>query len=213
MDPTKIQPSFSLPVSYIYNDIATPVDVFAYQGSSVFPSDVYLAISLQPAGNQPAGLHHRQGDAWNLVLNFVDLCRSVATAHNIYVIVQNSAQQIFPTGSLVYRNGYLTGQTFIDVESEVFWVVLVPITTGSGVSVSNVKLVQVKLSAMNISTAEVILPDIPQAASTVFVIFGGGVPQIQNVDFVVIGNQISWLSLGMQLLAEVNDTLLITYTV
>ena len=69
---------------------------------------------------------------------------------------------------------------------------------------------KILLSALDISNKHVTLNQIPKIGS-IHLSVAGGLEQIENVDFSVVGAQVNWNSLSLESLLESGDTLSIIY--
>lgn len=70
---------------------------------------------------------------------------------------------------------------------------------------------RIELTAQNIIDKFVTLPDSPLIPSSVFLTIEGGIPQINGIDYEVIGNKISWDGLGLDNFLDDTDVLLVLY--
>ncbi len=81
-----------------------------------------------------------------------------------------------------------------------------PIGAGIG---SNVEMIA--LTAQNIANKFVVLNDEPLFPGSVELVPGGGIPQINGIDFSVTGNVLSWDGLGLDGFFEENEILIVKY--
>jgi hypothetical protein len=69
----------------------------------------------------------------------------------------------------------------------------------------------IELNQQDIDNKFVTLAQTPLVSSAVSLTIDGGIPQINNVDFKVDGNKISWSELGLDGFLEETDVLIIQY--
>ena len=69
----------------------------------------------------------------------------------------------------------------------------------------------IELNQQDIDNKFVTLAQTPLVSSAVSLTIDGGIPQINNVDFKVDGNRISWSELGLDGFLEETDVLIIQY--
>lgn len=70
---------------------------------------------------------------------------------------------------------------------------------------------QVTLTSTNIITKKIVLEDAPINPLSVSLIPDGGIPQRNEIDFEVIGNEISWSGMGLDGIMETGEIIFITY--
>ncbi len=81
-----------------------------------------------------------------------------------------------------------------------------PIGKGIGTNVDNVTLSQQNLDEKKVSLSSV--PAVPGAVTLLPI---GGIPQVNGIDFVVVGNELSWNGLGLDNFLELGEHLIIQY--
>lgn len=81
-----------------------------------------------------------------------------------------------------------------------------PIGKGIGTSIDNVTL-----SQQNIDEKKVSLSNVPAVPSAVTLLPIGGIPQVNGIDFEVVGNELSWNGLGLDNFLELGEQLIIQY--
>lgn len=81
-----------------------------------------------------------------------------------------------------------------------------PVGATSGFVVENIEL-----TLQNISDKFVTLKQTPLIPSAVIVVPEGGIPQINGVDFEIIGNKVSWKDKGLDGFLDNTDVLIIQY--
>lgn len=69
------------------------------------------------------------------------------------------------------------------------------------------------INLQNITDKKITLSTLPLDPSKVSLTIKGGIEQWANVDFVVSGLELSWNGLALELLLEVNDYVIVRYTV
>lgn len=102
-------------------------------------------------------------------------------------LVYDIDQKAFYGGDGTTTGGFLIGET-------------------SGFVVENIDLTQ-----NDIDNKFVTLSRTPLVPDAVILNIDGGIPQINGVDFVVLGNKISWSGLGLDGFLEETDVLIIQY--
>lgn len=70
---------------------------------------------------------------------------------------------------------------------------------------------QVTLSATNITNKKIVLESAPINPLSVSLIPDGGIPQRNEIDFEVIGNEVSWSGMGLDGVLEDGETIFLTY--
>jgi hypothetical protein len=81
-----------------------------------------------------------------------------------------------------------------------------PVGNNSGFVVENIEL-----TLQNINEKFVTLKQTPLIPSAVIVVPEGGIPQINGVDFEIIGNKVSWKDKGLDGFLDNTDVLIIQY--
>lgn len=81
-----------------------------------------------------------------------------------------------------------------------------PIGKGIGTNVDNVTLSQQNLDEKKVSLSSV--PAVPGAVTLLPI---GGIPQVNGIDFEVVGNELSWNGLGLDNFLELGEQLIIQY--
>lgn len=81
-----------------------------------------------------------------------------------------------------------------------------PIGKGIGTNVDNVTL-----SQQNIDEKKVSLSNVPAVPGAVTLLPIGGIPQVNGIDFEVVGNELSWNGLGLDNFLELGEQLIIQY--
>ena len=81
-----------------------------------------------------------------------------------------------------------------------------PIGKGIGTNVDNVTLTQ-----ENLDDKKVLLSSSPSVPGAVTLLPIGGIPQVNGIDFEVVGNELSWDSLGLDNFLELGEQLIIQY--
>lgn len=84
-------------------------------------------------------------------------------------------------------------------------------STLGGFLVSGSAAETIELNQQDIDNKFVTLAQTPLVSSAVSLTIDGGIPQINNVDFRVDGNRISWSELGLDGFLEETDVLIIQY--
>jgi hypothetical protein len=84
-------------------------------------------------------------------------------------------------------------------------------STLGGFLVSGSMAETIELNQQDIDNKFVTLAQTPLVSSAVSLTIDGGIPQINNVDFKVDGNKISWSELGLDGFLEETDVLIIQY--
>lgn len=70
---------------------------------------------------------------------------------------------------------------------------------------------RIELNIDDIANKYVTLPDVPLSPTSVFLTIEGGIPQINGIDYEIIGNKISWNGLGLDNFLDNTDVLLVLY--
>lgn len=70
---------------------------------------------------------------------------------------------------------------------------------------------RIELTSQNIQDKYITLPDTPLSPTSVFLTIEGGIPQINGVDYEIIGDKISWDGLGLDNFLDNTDVLLVLY--
>lgn len=81
-----------------------------------------------------------------------------------------------------------------------------PIGKGIGTNVDNVTLTQ-----QNLDDKKVLLSSSPAVPNAVTLLPIGGIPQVNGIDFEVVGNELSWDGLGLDNFLELGEQLIIQY--
>lgn len=81
-----------------------------------------------------------------------------------------------------------------------------PIGKGIGTNVDNVIL-----SQQNIDEKKVSLSSAPAVPGAVTLLPVGGIPQVNGIDFEVVGNELSWDGLGLDNFLELGEQIIIQY--
>jgi hypothetical protein len=81
-----------------------------------------------------------------------------------------------------------------------------PIGKGIGTNVDNVTLTQ-----ENLDDKKVLLTSSPAVPGAVTLLPIGGIPQVNGIDFEVVGNELSWDGLGLDNFLELGEQLIIQY--
>jgi hypothetical protein len=70
---------------------------------------------------------------------------------------------------------------------------------------------RIELTNKNIEDKSITLTNSPLVPSSVILTPEGGIPQINGVDFMIIGNILSWNGLGLDNFLDISDVLIVQY--
>lgn len=73
------------------------------------------------------------------------------------------------------------------------------------------RLYTITLTAQNISDKFAVLPYTPVLPNEVIIVPAGGIQQLNGIDYEVSGNILSWETLGLDGVLEVNDVLIVQH--
>ena len=147
------------------------------------------------------------GDSLRIKNNEWYVGRSFAGQSDIKVFRVNELDQIeFHTVPRVNNVLLVTETQFQDLEERV--AILEAII--GGITAGNTNIVPLTWTALDIISKAVILPQSP-LSGTVVIIPAHGNPQVQNVDFIVTGDTLSWDGYPYEDIAEENDIVKIIY--
>jgi hypothetical protein len=79
------------------------------------------------------------------------------------------------------------------------------------ISAGDVNIVAYELTPQNITDKFIILPQSPLPTSTALIMPEEGIPQLQDVDFQVVGDVLDWDGLPYELVAQAGDNIKVMY--
>ena len=148
------------------------------------------------------------GDSLRIKNNEWYIARSFNQTTDIKIFRVNVLDQIeFFTVPSVGGDSFVLMSQFEDLEERV---AILEAIVGA-LSAGEINIVPYTLSAANIVDKFIILPQTPLPTSTALIMPENGIPQLQDVDFQVTGNVLSWSGLPYELVAQANDRIKVMY--
>lgn len=148
------------------------------------------------------------GDSLRIKNNEWYIARSFNQSTDIKIFRVNVLDQIeFFSVPSVAGDSFVLMSQFEELEERV--AILEAIV--AALSAGDVNIVAYELNATNISSKSITLPEVPLPTSTALIMPENGIPQLQDVDFEVTGNVLSWSGMPYELVAQEGDNIKVMY--
>lgn len=148
------------------------------------------------------------GDSLRIKNNEWYIARSFDQASDICVFRVNVLDQIeFCSVPSVDGDSFVLQSQFEELEERV--AILEEIV--ESITAGDVNIVAYELTPTNITDKFILLPQSPLPTSTAMIMPEKGIPQLQDVDFEVVGDILSWDGLPYELVAAAGDKVKVMY--
>jgi hypothetical protein len=82
----------------------------------------YLVVIISKnSGSFKAGVYVNRGSRWLFALPYEDTGIAFGGDYNLQIVINPTSEVVAVSGTLIYRNGYLTPLSTVPVTNEVVW--------------------------------------------------------------------------------------------
>jgi hypothetical protein len=148
------------------------------------------------------------GDSLRIKNNEWYIARSVTEQLDIKVFKVNLLDQIeFFSVPSVAGDSFVLMSQFEALEERVAILEAIVASLTAG----DINIVAKTLTPLEISSKSIVLPNAPLGTNTAMIMPANGIPQLQGVDFNIIGNVLSWSGMPYEDVAQTGDQIKIIY--